>query len=186
MRALALLVLVACSEKKPSENKVPTPTTQLPSTGPTQTIQLPQHPALSADVPASWTLDPACNAYVGSPVNDCSPNSGGTIVDCAPPLTCRHRVGKLEVTVMDRPESLDDRKRSIETILNDDGRRDFKAETLGDGWVITYAGGEYGNTFPVYARRDIGGRSYACTMEATTLERQREGVAICKSLRPAR
>jgi len=62
--------------------------------------------------------------------------------------------------------------------------KNLKAETLPDGWTLTYDNtGSAGANYFVQVRRDIGGKSYLCQTTTDTAERAQTVLAACKSLR---
>ena len=140
-------------------------------------------PAMLIDLPSGWRLDARCGHLVGESTHDCRSNDA--LVDCTQTQPCDQRVGELQVFRQDPPLTSEAAVEDLKRLYVELGRRELRTEALRDGWVLTYAGGEHGDTFPVRARRDLSGMSINCSVEATTPARQRDAVAACKSLRLA-
>ena len=88
--------------------------------------------------------------------------------------------GALTVSIQKTPQSVDEAK-------SDAGMyspKNLKAETLPDGYVVTYDNsGSMGANFFVQARRDIGGKTYSCSTTVSNADQQAAAVAACKSLK---
>ena len=78
------------------------------------------------------------------------------------------------------PKTADDAK----TEAADYSPQNLKAETLPDGWLVTYDNtGSMGANYFVVARRTIGGKDYKCSTTVSNPGQRDAGVATCKALR---
>lgn len=163
--------------------------TSLARGGKVKTIRWPDRekgqPALDVDVVAPWKIYPTCWGIRAERERACRESHNmESLVDCKPD-NCP-RVNVIGLDEMDPPLTLEKGIADTKLGLSEDGWRNLKTEKLKDGWVITTEGGEWGDTFPVKVRRDLGGQVLSCSGEANSRDRQREIVAACKSLRLAK
>lgn len=88
--------------------------------------------------------------------------------------------GMLQISVQKTPQSIDDAKSDA----NMYSPKNLKADKLADGYVVTYDNtGSMGANFFVQVRRDIGGKTYACSTTTSDADKQAAAVAACKSLK---
>ena len=141
----------------PSQDVVAAAAPAAPSLSATQLIDLPLH----ADVSDDWKLEK--EGVMG----------GSTLRTLDDMVT----ITKDPVPGV-KKDTLEDEKQRVDGV-----RQDEKEETLGDGWLWSY---KRPGLFPYDAvvYRTIGTMSYRCLVSTSTAARQREGIAICKSLRP--
>jgi len=89
-------------------------------------------------------------------------------------------VGALNISVATTPKTEADAKTDADMF----SPKNYKAETLPDGYVVTYENtGEMGANYFVDAQRTIGGKVYHCSTTVTTAAQQAASVAACKSLK---
>lgn len=89
-------------------------------------------------------------------------------------------VGALNISIATTPKTEADAKTDADMF----SPKNYKAETLPDGYVATYDNtGEMGANFFVDAQRTIGGKAYHCSTTVTTASQQAAAVAACKSLK---
>jgi hypothetical protein len=96
-------------------------------------------------------------------------------------LVTASAIGALQVDVPKQPQSLDEAKQDA-TLFNG---KHLKAETLPDGWVLTYDNtGSMGANYFVQVRRDLAGKTYRCSTTVSDAKQAAAVVAACKTLRP--
>ncbi len=89
-------------------------------------------------------------------------------------------IGAMQVEVADKKQTIDDAK-SDAGMFNP---KNLKAETLADGWALTYDNvGSAGANFFVAVQREIGGKTYSCTTTAGDGDHAKAVLAACKTLR---
>ncbi len=89
-------------------------------------------------------------------------------------------IGALNVQAADKKQTIDDAK-SDAAMFNP---KNLKAETLADGWALTYDNvGSAGANFFVTVQRDIGGKTYNCATTANDADHAKAVLAACKTLR---
>lgn len=90
-------------------------------------------------------------------------------------------VGAMQVEAMKTPKTLDEEKSDADMF----SPKNLKAETLPDGWALTFDNkGSTGANYFVSVRRDIGGKSYKCSTTGSDPGQAKAVLAACKSLRP--
>ncbi len=89
-------------------------------------------------------------------------------------------IGAMQIEVADAKKSIDDAKGDADMY----SPKDLKAETLPDGWALTYSNtGSMGKNFFVDVQRDIGGKTYHCSTTGSEEKQQQAVLAACKSLK---
>jgi hypothetical protein len=90
-------------------------------------------------------------------------------------------IGAMQIEIPKTAQSLDDAKSDADMY----SPKNLKAETLADGWAITFENsGSAGTNYWVNVRRDIGGKTYACTTTGSDATQAAAVLAACKSLKP--
>lgn len=118
--------------------------------------------ALQLDIPGEVLVGDPIMADVGNSING-------------------EAVGAMQVEQMKTPKTLDEEK----TDAADFKPKNLKAETLPDGWALSYENtGSMGTNYWVTVRRDIGGKPYKCWTTGSQAEQAKAVLAACKSLRP--
>ena len=89
-------------------------------------------------------------------------------------------IGAMQVEASEKKQTLDDAK-SDAGMFNP---KNLKAETLADGWALTYDNvGSAGANFFVTVQRDLGGKTYSCSTTANDADHAKAVLAACKTLR---
>ncbi|MFZ5439156.1 MAG: hypothetical protein ACOZQL_04065 [Myxococcota bacterium] len=139
------------------------------------------HPdlGLALELPEGWRLERDCGVFVSGAAL-C--RQGDRLTACSPTAVCPERVGVLWVRAPAVLASLDDEKRELQE--RDDGGASWaSSRALPDGWVLTWGGPRWPDSYPFKVSRRVGARVIECSGEATTLAGQEQMIAACKSLR---
>jgi hypothetical protein len=89
-------------------------------------------------------------------------------------------IGAMTIEASKTPQSLDDAKSDAKMYTP----KNLKADALADGWAVTYENtGGAGANFFVQVRRDLGGKTYACSSTGGDADRAKAVLAACKTLR---
>lgn len=90
-------------------------------------------------------------------------------------------VGAMQIELSKKAETLDEAKSDADMY----SPKNLKAETLPDGWTLTFDNtGSMGKNFFVEVRRDIGGKTYSCSTTGSDEKQAQAVLAACKTLRP--
>ncbi|HVK71947.1 MAG TPA: hypothetical protein VM734_01450 [Kofleriaceae bacterium] len=90
-------------------------------------------------------------------------------------------VGAISIEVAKEAQTLDQAKSDAEAFTP----KNLKSETLADGWALTFENtGSMGTNYWVTVRREIGGKSIACTTTGGEAAQAAAVLAACKTLRP--
>lgn len=140
------------------------------------------HPELNVSLalPDGWRFERDCGVFV-SPTAQC--RLGGKLGACDPKELCPARVGVLWVRAPAVLASIEGEKTELRE--GDGGAAWVSSQALTDGWVLTWGGEAWPDTFPFRVSRRLGARVIECSGEATTLAGQEEMITACKSLREA-
>lgn len=90
---------------------------------------------------------------------------------------------KLDVTAAEKgqPTTIEDGKKWV----RDSRPLDLGAETLTDGWIVTYRNRtEFGDLYSLYMRRDIGGKGVFCRSNTMNTGLITAAIDACNSIKP--
>lgn len=138
------------------------------------------HPELgvSVELPDGWRFERDCGVFV-SPSSQC--RLEGKLAACPAKALCPARVGVLWLRAPAVLASVEEEKGELRE--GDGGASWVTSQPLADGWVLTWGGTSWPDTFPFRVSRRLGARVIECAGEATTLAGQEQMIAACKSLR---
>ena len=89
-------------------------------------------------------------------------------------------IGAMQIEIASKPQTLDEAKSDADMY----SPKNLKAETLPDGWTLTFDNtGSAGKNFFVQVRRDIGGKTYNCSTTGSEAKQAEAVLAACKSLK---
>ena len=126
----------------------------------------------------SLTLDKLGGLKVDVPAGS---KAGDAIVGEGVMIQGPDLVVTIETASETRPKTADDAKKEADMY----SPKNVKAETLPDGWALTYDNeGGMGKNYFVQVRRELGGKAYWCETTASTTKQQENALAACKSLKP--
>jgi hypothetical protein len=89
-------------------------------------------------------------------------------------------VGAMQVEIFKEPQTIDQAKEDAEAFTP----KNEKAETLPDGWALSYENtGSMGKNYFVTVRRDLGGKTYKCWVTTGDASQGAAVLSACKTLR---
>ena len=90
-------------------------------------------------------------------------------------------IGAMQIETASKPMTLEEAKSDADMY----SPKNLKEETLADGWALTFENkGGAGTNYWVNVRREIGGKSIACTTTGSDAKQAAAVLAACKSLKP--
>lgn len=158
--ALALITFTGCDKKKEEGGGATaskgTETAPKAPAGPTKLPKL----ALSIDVPGSVE------------VGDAIMGEGHMLQGSG--------IGAMQIEIASKAQTLDEAKSDADMY----SPKNLKAETLPDGWALTFENtGSAGKNYFVQVRRDIGGKTYNCSTTGGEAKQAEAVLTACKSLK---
>jgi hypothetical protein len=131
---------------------------------------------VTIELPDGWSYDRQCGPFVPA---EPTCRVEGKLVPCVKGF-CPERVGVIWLT---SPAVLVSRDEEKAELLESDAGTWVSSQVLPDGWVLTWGGAQWPETYPFKVSRKIGSRVIECGGEATTLAGQQVMVNACKTLR---